>query len=570
MLNQHVRCQLAIAFAKRLQQRCVVVVKAQHKVRFGEELRVQAHRDLPTPDGIEQLQEKLVPGSLDDRPVHSPVGPVPGLDPVLAMARLGTDDRSYVVQRRLGTRGSDQARGEPLDRFTGLVAVADLLFGHLAYDKSAPPCEPNYPLLLQAEQGFAHGGATDVDLVGDRLLDEAIPWADLARDDSAEQLVVDLIGQSGADTGDLLECVTGHGLVLSWFDGTWRLAVRKLQPTAVPCTVHEVRILDTVKRTRKNQQEDMCGIAGRILDRFGEVGADLVQLMQAQQHRGADSTGFALYGEPLEEAFVVKVFVEDRQVLDHTLEELRAVVSQHDGDFISDPTWDDTGQPHVFVRLVVSEPGSPIRHWVDAADGLPGVEIQSVGRSLEIFKDVGNATEVADKHNLRDFRGTHGLGHARLATESDIAPTASHPFWARPFPDVAIVHNGQLTNYFLWRRRLERMGYRFTTENDSEMIAVWISDQMNGGADLHAALESSVTGLDGVFTYLLSTADSIGMAKDRLAIKPITAVEEGSVVAMATEEQALRRLYPEEGEIVNYDGPRLVRVWPSPVPGSSS
>ncbi|MFV2039352.1 MAG: amidophosphoribosyltransferase, partial [Acidimicrobiales bacterium] len=156
------------------------------------------------------------------------------------------------------------------------------------------------------------------------------------------------------------------------------------------------------------------------------------------------------------------------------------------------------------------------------------------------------------------------------ATESDVRPNASHPFWARPFPDVAIVHNGQLTNYFLWRRRLERMGYRFTTENDSEMIAVWISDQMNSGAPLHAALESSVSELDGVFTYLLSTADSIGMAKDRLAIKPITAVEEGSVVAMATEEQALRRLYPEEGEIVNYDGPSLVRVWPSPVPGSSS
>ena len=307
----------------------------------------------------------------------------------------------------------------------------------------------------------------------------------------------------------------------------------------------------------------MCGIAGRILDRFGMVGADLVKLMQAQQHRGADSTGFALYGEPLEDGFVVKVFVEDRRGIDKTLTDLRAVVSEHGGDFKSDPTYDQTDQSYVFVRLVITKPEASVQRWVDVVDALPGVEIQSVGRSLEIFKDIGDATEVANKHGLLGFEGSHGLGHARLATESGIRPTASHPFWARPFPDIAIVHNGQLTNYFLQKRRLERSGYRFTTENDSEMIAVWISDQMNAGVELTEALMSSVGVLDGVFTYLISTPTSIGLAKDRLAIKPIAAVEEGVVTAMATEEQALRTLYPGEGEIVNYDGPSLTRVWPA-------
>ncbi|MFQ5556923.1 MAG: glutamine amidotransferase [Acidimicrobiales bacterium] len=307
----------------------------------------------------------------------------------------------------------------------------------------------------------------------------------------------------------------------------------------------------------------MCGIAGRVLERPGRVGADLVELMVAQQHRGADSTGFAVYGEPLRDGFVVKVFLDDRQRLDGTVEMLHEVVKGHGADFCSDPTWDRTGQRHVFIRLEITDPSS-LPRWIDATDELPGVEIQSVGRSLEIIKDVGNATEVAAKHELDDFVGTHGLGHARLATESDVLATASHPFWARPFPDVAIVHNGQLTNYFLQRRRLERSGYRFTTDNDSEMIAVWISDQMKAGVELDEALRSSVSHFDGVFTYLLSTFDSVGMAKDRLAIKPIVAVEEDSVAAMATEEQALRRLYPEEGEIVNYDGPRLTRVWASP------
>ncbi|MCP4222795.1 MAG: glutamine amidotransferase, partial [Actinomycetia bacterium] len=233
-----------------------------------------------------------------------------------------------------------------------------------------------------------------------------------------------------------------------------------------------------------------------------------------------------------------------------------------------DPTWDDTGQSYVFIRLVVSRPTAPINVWVDIIDALAGVEVISVGRSLEIIKDVGDATTVAEKHHLRDLEGTHGLGHARLATESGVLPIASHPFWARPFPDIAIVHNGQLTNYFLWRRRLERSGYRFSTNNDSEMIAVWISDQMNAGVELDQALQASVGELDGVFTFLLSTATSIGLAKDRLAIKPIAAIEGGGEVSMATEEQALRRLHREEGEIVNYDGPSLVKVWPAHTAGS--
>ncbi len=308
----------------------------------------------------------------------------------------------------------------------------------------------------------------------------------------------------------------------------------------------------------------MCGIAGRILRGPGPIGRDLVTLMQAQRHRGADSTGFALYGPPRAEGFVLRVALDDRRRLDATLEGVRERIRLHGADLVEDPTWDETGQRHVLLRVVVSEPTTPVARWVEDLDGLEGVEVISVGRSLEIVKDLGDAAAVGEKHGLAEFVGTHGLGHARLATESAVYPLASHPFWARPFPDVAIVHNGQLTNYFLSRRRLQRQGYRFTTENDSELIAVWISDRMSRGRGLAEALGESVRELDGVFTFLLSTEDAIGLAKDRLAIKPIAAIEEDGEAAMATEEQALRKLYPTEGEVVNYDGPGMVRVWNVP------
>ena len=305
----------------------------------------------------------------------------------------------------------------------------------------------------------------------------------------------------------------------------------------------------------------MCGIAARILCEFGNVGADLVELMDAQVHRGADSTGFALYGPPVEDRYIIRAVGFERSRLGADLDDLTSIIRNHGSDLVSDPTSDDGNTRHVSVRLVVRDI-QDLRAWTQEADEISGrIEVQSVGRSLEIVKDTGTAADVADKHGVRDFVGSHGLGHARLATESSVIPTASHPFWARPFPDVAIVHNGQITNYYLLRDALKRRGYRFMTENDSELIAVWISDRMKAGMGKIDALKKSIEDIDGVFTYLISDLDSIGFAKDRWAIKPLVAMGSDPEVAVATEEQAVRRIYSEEGDVANYDGPAMTKTW---------
>ena len=305
----------------------------------------------------------------------------------------------------------------------------------------------------------------------------------------------------------------------------------------------------------------MCGIAGRILNSTGQVGRDLVDLMEAQRHRGADSTGFAVYGPPIEEGFIVRGMGLDRSALSNDLDDFLAILREHGSDFLADPTTDDAATDHVSVRMLIKEPKS-LADWSKQADTMcERIEIQSVGKSLEIVKDLGGAAEVADKHGLRDFVGTHGLGHARLATESEVSPTASHPFWARPFADVAIVHNGQITDYYTWRDRLERKGYQFMTYNDSELIAVWISDRMSQGLSQGEALKRSVTEIDGVFTYLISDTTSMGFAKDSFAIKPLVAAEVAGEMAVATEEQAVRMLYANEIDIINYDGPSLYKTW---------
>ncbi len=305
----------------------------------------------------------------------------------------------------------------------------------------------------------------------------------------------------------------------------------------------------------------MCGIAGRILNSPGKVGHDLVELMAAQSHRGADSTGFAIYGPMRDEGYVLRGMGFDKAGLDTNLEDFRNTLKDHGAELLRDPEILTDASQHYCFRMEISEP-KDLSAWVADADELSDrIEVQSCGKSLEIIKDVGDANEVADKHGVRDMIGSHGLGHARLATESSVLPNASHPFWARPFSDVAIVHNGQITDYFTWREKLERQGYRFLTGNDSELIAVWVSDQMKSGLTLEQALKKSITSIDGVFTYMIANTGGIGFAKDRFAMKPLVVIDRDGDLSVATEEQAVRRIVQEEVKVINYDGPSLTGLW---------
>jgi glutamate synthase domain-containing protein 1 len=305
----------------------------------------------------------------------------------------------------------------------------------------------------------------------------------------------------------------------------------------------------------------MCGIAGRIMAASGQVGRDLVALMEAQEHRGADSTGFAIYGPMRDEGYVLRGMGFDKARMDADMDDFKNVLRDHGSDLITDPTFVSGPEAHYCFRMEITDPRD-VTAWIRDADDLSQrIEVQSCGRTLEIVKDSGSASDVADKHGVRDMIGTHGLGHARLATESSVLPNASHPFWARPFSDVAIVHNGQITDYYTQREKLKRLGYRFLTENDSELIAVWISDQMKAGLSLQQALTKSVRSIDGVFTFMIANEDGIGFAKDRFAMKPLVVIDQNGDLAAATEEQAVRRIFPGECDVINYDGLALTGIW---------
>jgi glutamate synthase domain-containing protein 1 len=190
-----------------------------------------------------------------------------------------------------------------------------------------------------------------------------------------------------------------------------------------------------------------------------------------------------------------------------------------------------------------------------------GARVFSVGRSMEIVKDLGMACDINQRYHLGSFRGSHGIGHTRMATESRVDIAHSHPFWARPFPDISVVHNGQITNYHKLRRRLEQKGHRFATENDSEVIAVYIADKLAAGETLDVALRASVDDLDGTFAYLISTLDGFGLARDQFATKPLLYAENDEMVVLASEEISIRALFPDPELVPRELQAKEVRWW---------
>jgi glutamate synthase domain-containing protein 1 len=272
--------------------------------------------------------------------------------------------------------------------------------------------------------------------------------------------------------------------------------------------------------------------------------------------RGPDSAGVAVFGKSRDPLFVLRVKLGERGNFDElgraVADQLRGFVPLHEQQVFSE-----------YLRVVVGPVKDPLALEQQIEGLAEGLELVSMGRQLEIAKQVGSPSNLEESYHIRSFRGTHGIGHTRLSTESRVDLSHSQPFWARGVPDLATVHNGHITNYHKLRRQFEQKGYRFYTENDSEIIGIYLRDRIERGASLEEALWSSVEDFDGSFCYLVASGNSLAYVKDPFALKPLMVAESPDAVAVATEEIGLRPCMP--GSIEAFEpGARQVHVWSVP------
>ena len=292
----------------------------------------------------------------------------------------------------------------------------------------------------------------------------------------------------------------------------------------------------------------MCGIIGLFLkdqSLQAQLGTLLTEMLVTMSDRGPDSAGIAIYGGDGEVSSSTTKFTLQSNAPHKDFAELAA-------DMAAATDMDDSK-----VSLAVKDTHAvltvPAGITADVRASLgeirPTVRIMSVGGAIEIYKEVGLPRSVAERFSVSQMRGTHGIGHTRMATESAVTTMGAHPFSTGA--DQCLVHNGSLSNHNSLRRKLIRDGVHFETDNDTEVAAAYLTHQMQQGASLGEALESGLDDLDGFFTFVVGTRDGFGVVRDPIACKPAVMAETDQYVAFGSEYRAL----------VNLPGIDAARIW---------
>jgi methylamine---glutamate N-methyltransferase subunit A len=299
----------------------------------------------------------------------------------------------------------------------------------------------------------------------------------------------------------------------------------------------------------------MCGIAGYLSKGNGDepVGRVLLDMLTGLARRGPDSAGIACYRPDTDGTSVAWVRLPghvDADSAEQTVRDRLASFAeirdvQHHGGLVR-------------LQLWLDGPASAVSKALER-DG-EDFEVVSVGEHLELVKQVGAPSGLDATFGVAAMRGSHGIGHTRLSTESRVDLSHSQPFWAHGVADLATVHNGHITNYDRLRRLYEQKGVRFFSENDSEVIGVYLADQLERGRTLEQAVANSLDDFDGSFTYLVATPEAIGYARDPFAFKPLITVETANYVAIANEEIAIRHALGTDGVAHEPTG-HVYRLW---------
>jgi glutamate synthase domain-containing protein 1 len=294
----------------------------------------------------------------------------------------------------------------------------------------------------------------------------------------------------------------------------------------------------------------MCGIVGLFIKDPSlepELGLLTAGMLATMSDRGPDSAGFAVYGEGNDSHTKVTLRAASAAAMKEIADKLRRAFSG------ADVMLHDT-------HAVVSIDDASLSRLMDwLAREAPGVELVGKGRRMEIYKEVGLPGKVAERFDLASMRGTHAIGHTRMATESAVTTDGAHPYSTGK--DQCLVHNGSLSNHNNLRRVLKREGLSFETANDTEVAAGYLSWKIREGLSLGDALKVSLDDLDGFYTFVVGTENGFGVLRDGIACKPAVMAETDRYVAFGSEYRALAGLPGIETARIWEPEPATVYFW---------
>lgn len=294
----------------------------------------------------------------------------------------------------------------------------------------------------------------------------------------------------------------------------------------------------------------MCGIVGLLIKNprlRDQLGALMVPMLIGMTERGPDSAGLAVYTAPVSDRKHKLSLCSGEHAVDWPtlLATLRVSFGGHS---------EIAARGNHAVLTTVADPDA-VADWL--ADHAAEVAVLAVGRSIDLYKDVGAPADIARRYGFAELRGTHVIGHTRMATESAVTPAHAHPFTAGR--DFCLVHNGSLSNPHLVRKHLEPLGIEFETDNDTEAACRFFEWRLREGDDLETAVRRGFRELDGFYTFLMGTDQELLIVRDAFACKPAIVAETNDYVAVASEFRSLAHL-PDIGH-ANFFEPKPEQIY---------
>nr|WP_057412823.1 glutamine amidotransferase family protein [Pseudomonas amygdali] len=296
----------------------------------------------------------------------------------------------------------------------------------------------------------------------------------------------------------------------------------------------------------------MCGIVGLYLKNpalESQLGRLFEPMLEAMTDRGPDSAGVAIYGDEVAQGWVKLTLQATTEQYD-----FKALIAALQSRLDAPLDWFQNASA---VVLKIQAEEAAVRAAL--AQLAPTVRIMSAGQSIEILKGMGLPREISERFGLASMKGSHIIGHTRMATESAVTMEGSHPFSTGS--DLCLVHNGSLSNHFRLRQNLRREGIHFETDNDTEVAAGYLAWRLQQGDSLKQALDKSLEDLDGFFTFAIGTRNGFAVIRDPIACKPAILAETDDYVAMASEYQALSSLPGIENARVWEPVPATMYIW---------
>lgn len=295
----------------------------------------------------------------------------------------------------------------------------------------------------------------------------------------------------------------------------------------------------------------MCGIVGLHLrnpELYPRLGELLTGMLCEMSNRGSDSAGVAVYGDPhWSPPGKGTVSVLD---VDDSPEQVAAALHAALGE-VSVHRVDET--------LLASADATPETLHAAITAHYPHALIAGFGANVVVLKGVGHPKALTEAWRLANAQGWQGVGHTRMATESAVIPAGAHPYAVGP--DQCLVHNGSFANHATIRRDLRAAGIAFDSENDTEVGARFVADQLAHGRDVESALKELCATFDGFYTLLVSNHDSFAVVRDAIACKPAVIAETDDWVAMGSEYRALAGLPGVEKAAIWEPEPEVVYAW---------